>query len=440
MDITVIGTGYVGLVSGACFAEIGHNVTCLDTDGDKVAALQSGAIPIFEPGLEGLIDRARRAGRIHFTTGYETSIVGAKAVFIAVGTPSSETGKADLSQVDAAVEAMAPYLDPGTAVIMKSTVPVGTTRRISETLAELRPDLEPPIGSNPEFLKQGAAVEDFMHPDRIVIGSMHQDAEATLRSIYQPLLRADAPALFTDLETAELVKYASNTFLATKLAFINEMADLCEQTGASIGDVATGMGMDSRISESFLRAGPGYGGSCFPKDTQALLHESRTHGAPSRIVAAAVDVNHNRRSKMIDKVVNALGGTVAGLDIGTLGVTFKANTDDLRESPAIEIIRGLIGLGAMVRAYDPQGMERAGEVLPSVTFVRDPYEAARNADGLIILTEWSEFATLDLSRIKAELRTPVIVDLRNLYEPADVASTGLAYYSVGRMPAAPEVS
>ena len=440
MDITVIGTGYVGLVSGACFAEIGHNVTCLDTDGDKVAALQSGAIPIFEPGLGGLFRRARRAARIRFTTDYEASITTAKAVFIAVGTPSSGSGQADLSQVDAAVAALAPHLGADTAVVMKSTVPVGTTRRIAETLAELRPGLQPPVGSNPEFLKQGAAVEDFMNPDRIVIGSLDPAAEDTLRHIYQPLLRAGAPALFTNLETAELVKYASNTFLATKLAFINEMADLCEQTGASIGDVATGMGMDSRISESFLRAGPGYGGSCFPKDTQALLHESRTHGAPSRIVAAAVDVNHNRRSKMIDKVVNALGGTVAGLDIGTLGVTFKANTDDLRESPAIEIIRGLIGLGALVRAYDPQGMERAGEVLPSVTFVRDPYEAARNADGLIILTEWSEFATLDLSRIKAELRTPVIVDLRNLYEPADVASTGLAYYSVGRMPAAPEVS
>jgi UDPglucose 6-dehydrogenase len=438
MDITVIGTGYVGLVTGACFAELGHNVTCLDIDEEKLTALRSGIIPIFEPGLEGLIRRAEQADRIRFVSDYGTAITDATAVFIAVGTPSSGTGKADLSQVDAAVEAMAPHLGSDTTVVMKSTVPVGTTRRISETLSELRPDLQPPVGSNPEFLKQGAAVEDFMHPDRIVIGSLDAKAEDTLRHIYQPLLRTGAPVLFTDLETAELVKYASNTFLATKLSFINEMADLCEQTGASIGDVATGMGMDSRISESFLQAGPGYGGSCFPKDTQALLHESRAHGAPSRIVAAAVDVNHNRKSQMIDKVVNALGGTVAGLDIGALGVTFKANTDDLRDSPAIEIIRGLIGLGATVRAYDPQGMERARDVLPSVVFVQNPYEVAESADGLVILTEWSEFATLNLDRIGQALRIPVVIDLRNLYEPADVASAGLAYYSVGRLPAIPE--
>jgi UDPglucose 6-dehydrogenase len=437
MDITVIGTGYVGLVSGACFAELGHNVTCLDIDEDKVMALRSGAVPIFEPGLEGLIRRAEQAERIRFTTDYAMAIPGSAAVFIAVGTPSSGTGKADLSQVDAAVEAMAPHLSDNTTVVMKSTVPVGTTRRISETLSELRSDLQPSIGSNPEFLKQGAAVEDFMHPDRIVIGSLDDKAEGTLRNIYQPLLPAGAPVLFTDLETAELVKYASNTFLATKLAFINEMADLCEQTGASIGDVATGMGMDSRISESFLRAGPGYGGSCFPKDTQALLHESRAHGAPSRIVAAAVDVNHNRKSKMIDKIVAALGGEVAGLDIGVLGVTFKANTDDLRESPAIDIIRGLIGRGASVRSYDPQGMERASEVLPSVTFMQGPYDVAQDADGLVIATEWSEFATLDLDRIRNTLRIPTIIDLRNLYEPDDVVSAGLAYHSVGRLPALP---
>ena len=440
MDITVIGTGYVGLVTGACFAELGHNVTCLDIDEEKVAALQSGVVPIFEPGLEGLIRRAEHAGRIRFTSDYATAIAGAAAVFIAVGTPSSGTGKADLSQVDAAVAAMAPSLDDGATVVMKSTVPVGTTRRISEALSELRPNLQPSVGSNPEFLKQGAAVEDFMHPDRIVIGSLDDKTEDTLRHIYQPLLRGGAPVLFTDLETAELVKYASNTFLATKLAFINEMADLCEQTGASIGGVATGMGLDSRISQSFLRAGPGYGGSCFPKDTQALLHESRTHGAPSRIVAAAVDVNHNRKSQMIDKIVAALGGNVADLDIGVLGVTFKANTDDLRESPAIEIIRGLIGRGASVRSYDPQGMERAGEVLPSVAFMPNPYDVAQDADGLVIATEWSEFATLDLDRVKAGLRFPTIVDLRNLYEPEDVAAAGLAYHSVGRPPALPEHS
>jgi UDPglucose 6-dehydrogenase len=437
MDITVIGTGYVGLVTGACFAELGHTVTCLDIDEEKVAALRSGVVPIFEPGLDGLIHRATQADRIRFVSDYETAITGATAVFITVGTPSSETGKADLSQVDASVQAMAPHLNDGTTVVMKSTVPVGTTRSIDETLARLRPNLERSIGSNPEFLKQGAAVEDFMHPDRIVIGSLDDKAENTLRDIYQPLLGTGAPALFTDLETAELVKYASNTFLATKLSFINEMADLCEQTGASIGDIATGMGMDSRISESFLQAGPGYGGSCFPKDTQALLHESRTHGAPSRIVAAAVDVNHNRKSQMINKIVSALGGDVASLDIGVLGVTFKANTDDLRESPAIEIIRNLIGLGASVRAYDPQGMERAREIIPSVVFTQGPYEVAQDADGLVIVTEWSEFATLDLGRIRDALRIPTIVDLRNLYEPDDVISAGLAYHSVGRLAAIP---
>ena len=436
MDITVIGAGYVGLVTGACFAELGHNVTCLDIDEDKVRTLRSGAIPIFEPGLEGLIRRAENADRIRFTADYARAIPGAAAVFIAVGTPSSGTGKADLSQVDAAVQAMAPFLDDGATVVMKSTVPVGTTRRIAETLSALRPESDRPTGSNPEFLKQGAAVEDFMHPDRIVIGSLDDRAEGVLRRIYQPLLHADAPVLFTDPETAELVKYASNTFLATKLAFINEMADLCEQTGASIGDVAAGMGLDSRISESFLRAGPGYGGSCFPKDTQALLHESRAHGAPSRIVAAAVDVNHNRKVQMIEKVVSALGGNVAGLDIGVLGVTFKANTDDLRESPAVEIIRGLIGRGASIRAYDPQGMQRAGEVLPSVIFMQNPYDVAQDADGLVIATEWSEFATLDLARVGNALRIPTIIDLRNLYEPDDVAAAGLTYHSVGRRPAA----
>ena len=437
MDITVIGTGYVGLVTGACFAELGHDITCLDVDEEKVMALRDGAVPIFEPGLEGLIRRAETADRIRFTTDYSTAIPGTAAVFIAVGTPSSGTGEADLSQVDAAVNAMAPHLGSGTTVVMKSTVPVGTTRRIAETLSEIRPDLQSSVGSNPEFLKQGAAVGDFMKPDRIVIGSLDDKAEETLRHIYQPLFRTGAPALFTNLETAELVKYASNTFLATKLAFINEMADLCEQTGASIGDVATGMGMDSRISESFLLAGPGYGGSCFPKDTQALLHESRAHGAPSRIVAAAVDVNHNRKSQMIDKIVAALGGDVAGLDIGVLGVTFKANTDDLRESPAIGIIRGLIGLGATVRAYDPQGMERAKAVLPSVAFMQSPYEVAQGSDGLVIATEWSEFATLDLDRIREMLRISTIVDLRNLYEPGDVVAAGIAYHSVGRLAVEP---
>jgi len=432
MNITIIGTGYVGLVTGACLSELGHSVTCLDLDEAKMELLRDGVVPIFEPGLEELIARNTSASRLSFTTSYKEAIPDAEAVFIAVGTPSSETGEADLSHVHSAVEAMAPLLGDEATVVMKSTVPVGTTRTVGETLSGLRTDLDISVGSNPEFLKQGDAIQDFTHPDRIVIGSADERAERCLRSIYQPLLQLGTRAVFTDLATAELIKYASNAFLAVKLSFINEMADLCEQTNASITDIAIGMGLDSRISDSFLNPGPGYGGSCFPKDTQALLHTSHVHGASSRIVASAVDVNRNRKAQMVDRVIRVLGGDVSGKRIGVLGLTFKANTDDLRESPAIDIVRGLVGRGAVVSTFDPQGMDNARSLLTGVRFSTSPYDAAREAEALVILTEWPEFASLDLLRIKDVIASPTIIDFRNLYDADDVAAAGLSYHSVGR--------
>ncbi|MCL1594835.1 MAG: UDP-glucose/GDP-mannose dehydrogenase family protein [Actinomycetia bacterium] len=432
MNITIIGTGYVGLVTGACLSDLGHTVRCLDVDEKKIELLNKGVVPIYEPGLEELIIRNTAASRLRFTTNYEEAIPQSDAVFVAVGTPSSNTGEADLSYVDSAIETMAPLLAEGTTVVMKSTVPVGTTRSMRDKLTTLRPDAGISVGSNPEFLKQGAAVQDFMHPDRIVVGAQDAQAEKALREVYQPLLHLGANSVFTDLATAELIKYASNAFLAVKLSFINEIADLCEQTDASITDIAIGMGMDARISDSFLNAGPGYGGSCFPKDTQALLHTSHVHGASSRIVASAVDVNRNRKAQMIERVVRILGGDVSGKRIGALGLTFKANTDDLRESPAIDIIRGLVGHGAIVRAYDPQGIENARPLLPGVEFVDGPYETVVDAEALVILTEWPEFASLDLARVKEMAATPTIIDFRNLYDVQYVADAGLSYHSVGR--------
>jgi UDPglucose 6-dehydrogenase len=435
MNITMIGTGYVGLVTGACLAELGHRVTCLDIDESKIAELDDGRIPIFEPGLEGMIRRNVQKEQLWFDTSYKSTIPDSDAVFIAVGTPSSETGKADLSHVDASVQMMAPHLVDGTVVVMKSTVPVGTNGDITRQLATLRPDLSIQVGSNPEFLRQGNAVDDFMRPDRIVIGAEGERARQTLQQIYNPLIHAGVSVVSTNLETAELIKYASNAFLAMKLSFINEMADLCEQTGASIGDVAVGMGLDSRISDRFLAAGPGFGGSCFPKDTQALLHTSQVHGAPSRLVAAAVDVNRNRVRWMADKIESAIGGTVLGKRIAILGLTFKANTDDLRESPAIYIIQDLVGRGARIVAYDPEGMDRARKVLPTIEYADDSCSAIDGADVLVIATEWPEFSTLDLNEVGNRLAAPIVVDLRNLYEPADAAAAGLRYHSIGRPPA-----
>lgn len=437
MNISILGTGYVGLVTGACLAHLGHDVTCVDIDEDKIRALEKGVVPIFEPGLQEVIERTRAEGRLRFTDSYRDSIPTSDVVFIAVGTPSTDSGEADLSAVHDSVERMAPLLAKGTTVVMKSTVPVGTTNLVATQIGTLAPSADVSVGSNPEFLKQGAAVSDFLHPDRIVFGATDDRTRRVLRDIYAPLLDGGVPQVMTNLATSELIKYASNAFLAVKLSFINEMADLCEQTGASIADVATGMGLDDRISNSFLRPGPGYGGSCFPKDTQALLRTSHIHGASSRIVASAVDVNRNRRAQMANRIIGIVGGDISGKRIAALGLTFKANTDDLRESPAIDIIRGLVGRGAAVAAFDPEGMDNARAILSGVEFCDDPYAAAEGADAIVILTEWPEFASLDLERIKGALAKPVMIDLRNLYAPDFVSVAGLDYHSVGRAAAQP---
>lgn len=434
MDITIVGTGYVGLVTGACFAEIGHTVACLDTDADKIETLRSGGVPIFEPGLEDLIAANVAAGRLSFTTAYDECVPQSTAIFIAVGTPSLPLGEADMGHVEDALAMLAPHVVDGTTIVMKSTVPVGATGQMQELFSRLAPDTDVSFASNPEFLKQGEAVQDFLSPDRIIVGTADERAEQTLRSIYGPMIDRGVAAVFTDTASSELTKYASNSFLAVKLSFINEMADLCDQTGASITDVARGMGLDSRISASFLQAGPGYGGSCFPKDTQALVHTSNVHGSPSRIVASAVDVNRNRRAAMIDRIVQHLGGTVSGKSIGVLGITFKANTDDLRESPAIEIVRGLVGLGADVTVYDPQGMPGAESLLSGVSYAADSYGALEGADAAVILTEWPEFASLDLDRVRKVLASPIVIDLRNLYATGDMEAAGIEYRSIGRPP------
>ncbi len=432
MRITVIGTGYVGLVTGACLSELGHTVACLDIDDGKIELLKSGSIPIYEPGLCEMVGRNAVAGRLSFTTDYGGVVPGSDAVMIAVGTPSLPNGDADLTAVRAALGSLAPHLDAGATVVMKSTVPVGTTRDVRDAIQDLRPDLDFGMASNPEFLRQGAAVEDFMHPDRIVVGADDEDSADALRHMYQPLLHRGAASLFTTVETAELVKYASNAFLSVKLSFINEMADLSEEVGACVEDIATGMGMDSRISDRFLAAGPGYGGSCFPKDTQALYRSGERVGVPSKLVGAAISVNDERRDRMVDKISDALAVPVDGAKIALLGITFKANTDDLRESPAVRIAEGLVAVGAEVRVYDPQGMENARKEVTGVAFCADAYAAAEGADAVVIATEWGEFATLDLARLHGIVAHPVLVDLRNLYDPDDAADAGFEYVSIGR--------
>jgi len=434
MKLAVVGTGYVGLVTGSCLAELGHNVTCVDIDATKIGELNNGVVSIFEPGLTDLVERGRRAGRLRFTTDLGEAMPGSSAVFIAVGTPSDSSGRADLSQVTEAADGIAELMDPGTLVVVKSTVPVGTTRHVADQIHQTRPGVDFEIGANPEFLRQGVAVTDFMHPDRLVIGTATEAAEELLRHIYQPLIGAGVTTLFVGIETAELIKYASNSFLAIKLSFVNEVADLCEAAGANIDEVANGMGLDTRITHRFLSAGPGFGGSCLPKDTQALLHTSQVLGAPSRVVAAAVDANRDRKRHMANKIAAAAGGSVQGKTIAVLGLAFKANTDDLRESPAIAIVRSLIGLGATIRAYDPEAVDNARAVLPTIEYAADAYEAIDGADLLVIVTEWPEFATLDLSRVYTSMASPVIVDLRNLYNPSDMAELGFAYHSIGRPP------
>jgi len=434
MRVTMIGAGYVGLVSGACFADFGHQVTCIDKDAAKVKALNRGEIPIFEPGLAELVEANVRQGRLEFAG--DTSRIGdAEAVFIAVGTPSRRgDGHADLTFVYEAVREIAPLLSKTVVVVTKSTVPVGTGDEIENILREKRSDTAIQVVSNPEFLREGAAIQDFKHPDRIVIGTDDAAARAVLAEIYRPLYLNAPPLLYVSRRTAELIKYASNAFLATKITFINEIADLCEKVGADVQEVARGMGLDNRIGGKFLHAGPGFGGSCFPKDTTALLKTAQDHGVALRLLEAVAAVNEQRKRAMARKVVAALGGSVRGKTIAVLGLTFKPNTDDTRDSPAIPLITALHDLGATVRGYDPAGMEQAKPLLPAVQYSTSAYAAAEGADAVVIATEWEQFRALDLSRLKRVMAQPVIVDLRNIYRDDEMKRAQFRYFGIGRSP------
>lgn len=434
----MIGTGYVGLVSGACFSEFGVEVTCVDRDEAKIKALKVGRIPIYEPGLEALVSNNTRAGRLSFTTDCPSAVASADIVMIAVGTPSRRgDGHADLSYVFEVAEQIASVITGYTLVVMKSTVPVGTGREVARVIREARPDAEFDVASNPEFLREGAAINDFMRPDRVIVGVDSERAKALLAELYRPLFLIETPVLFTTLETAELVKYASNCFLATKVTFINEIADLCEKVGADVHDVARGIGLDGRIGRKFLHPGPGFGGSCFPKDTVAFIRTAQQFAVPSRIVEAVVAVNEERKRRMASRVIEACGGSLAGKTVAVLGVTFKPNTDDVRESSSLIIIPALQDAGASIRAFDPAGMEEAAKQLEGVVWCGDAYEAMAGADCLCILTEWNEFRALDLARVKALLKAPLMIDLRNIYKPADMAAAGFRYISVGRPPVLP---
>jgi UDPglucose 6-dehydrogenase len=433
MRIAMIGSGYVGLVSGACLADFGHVVTCVDKDPAKIAALQAGRMPIYEPGLAELVAKNVAAGRLFFTTDLAKPVREAGAVFIAVGTPSRRgDGHADLSYVYGAAREIAAQMDGFTVVVTKSTVPVGTGDEVERIIAETRSGADYAVVSNPEFLREGAAISDFKRPDRIVVGTDDPRAEAVMRDVYRPLHLNHSPLLVTGRRTAELTKYAANAFLATKITFINEVADLCERVGADVQDVARGIGLDNRIGSKFLHAGPGYGGSCFPKDTLALMKTAQDAGAPMRIVETVVSVNDQRKRAMGRKVIAACGGSVRGKVIGVLGLTFKPDTDDMREAPSLSIITALQDAGARVRAYDPEGMEAAGGLLEGVAYAPDAYGCLEGADAAVLVTEWEEFRALDLERVRDAMRAPVLVDLRNVYRPEHMASAGFTYVSVGR--------
>ena len=432
MRVAMIGTGYVGLVSGACFSEFGVDVVCVDKDESKIASLESGTLPIYEPGLEDLVAKNVAAGRLSFTTNLPNAVKRADAVFIAVGTPSRRgDGHADLSYVYAAAKEIAEAVDGYTVVVTKSTVPVGTGQEVEKIITEVGPSGDVDVVSNPEFLREGSAIEDFMRPDRVVIGTNSQRAQDVMRSLYRPLYLIETPIVFTSRQTSELIKYAANTFLATKITFINEIADLCEVVDADVQDVARGIGLDGRIGRKFLHAGPGFGGSCFPKDTLALVKTAADVKRPLRIVETVVDINSKRKSNMADKIIETCGG-VDGKTIAILGVTFKPNTDDMRDSPSLDIVASLQAAGAIIRAYDPEGMEEAETMMTDVTWCSDAYETMRAADAVSIITEWNQFRALDLERAKSLLKAPVIIDLRNIYDPEDMASAGFTYVSVGR--------
>ncbi len=434
MNITMIGSGYVGLVSGACFADFGHKVICVDADAGKIERLRRGEIPIFEPGLDELVANNVQQGRLSFTTDLEPAVKGADAVFIAVGTPSRRgDGHADLSFVYAVAQQIANALDGFTIVVNKSTVPVGTGDEVERIIREVNPQADFTVVSNPEFLREGAAIEDFKRPDRVVIGIEDPRAREVMEEIYRPLSLNAPPLVFVGRRTSELTKYAANAFLATKITFINEIADLCEKVGADVQQVARGIGLDKRIGAKFLHAGPGYGGSCFPKDTLALIKTGQDEGAALRIVETVVAVNDARKRAMARKVINALGGSVRGKKIALLGLAFKPNTDDMRDAPSLAIVASLAGDGAQVHAYDPESMEQARPLMPEVTFHDDAYSALEGADALAIVTEWDAFRALDLDRVKTLLKQPIIVDLRNVYRPGDVRKRGFTYVSVGRV-------
>ena len=432
MRVAMIGSGYVGLVSGACFSEFGVEVLCVDKDDSKIATLEVGEIPIFEPGLEDLVAKNVKAGRLSFTTDLRKAVKSADAIFIAVGTPSRRgDGHADLSYVYRAASEIGEALDGYTVVITKSTVPVGTGEEVERIIREVRPDADFDVVSNPEFLREGSAIEDFMRPDRVIIGSNSERAQDVMRSLYRPLYLRETPIVVTSRQTSELIKYAANAFLAMKITFINEIADLCEVLEADVQDVARGIGLDGRIGNRFLHAGPGYGGSCFPKDTLAIVKTADEIQRPLRLIEAVIDINTKRKARMADKIINACGG-VQSKTIAILGLTFKPNTDDMRDSPSIDIINGLLKEGAIIRAYDPEGMEEAKSIFPNIIWCEDAYDAMREADAVSIITEWNQFRALDLERVKLLLKSPIMIDLRNIYNADEMAAAGFTYVSIGR--------
>jgi UDPglucose 6-dehydrogenase len=433
MQIAVIGTGYVGLVTGACFAEFGTSVTCVDVDAEKIARLNEGHIPIYEPGLDQLVSKNKAAGRLSFTTDIGAAVEQSLVIILAVGTPPKEDGSADLSFIEAAALDVARHMNGYKVIVTKSTVPVGTGERLRRLIREQQQRFDFGIVSNPEFLREGAAIEDFMRPDRVVIGSRDEAAVAIMRDLYRPLYLIETPVVITSLEAAELTKYAANAFLATKISFINEIANLCDRIGCDVHDVARAIGMDNRIGRYFLHPGPGYGGSCFPKDTTALVSVAKEYGGEARIVEAVVEVNHAQRGKMVEKIERLMGGDIDGRQVAVLGLSFKPKTDDMREAPSIEIIRALVERGARVSAYDPVAMEQAKKVLTTeIEYASDEYEAASGADALVFMTEWNEFRALDMQKIKGLMRTPRIADLRNIYEPQRMREFGFDYVGVGR--------
>ncbi len=433
LKIVVIGAGYVGLVTGVCLSDFGHEVVCVDINQEKIDALSRGDVPIYEPGLDALVSNNVQAGRLSFSTDLKSAVPSAQVVFIAVGTPSRRgDGHADVSFVHAAATEVARVIEGFTVVVTKSTVPVGTGDEVARIISATNPNADVAVVSNPEFLREGAAIDDFKRPDRVVIGTDDERARAIMTDVYRPLYLNQAPLMFTDRRTAELIKYSANAFLAMKVTFINEVADLCEAAGADVQDVARGIGLDNRIGSKFLHAGPGYGGSCFPKDTLALVKIGQHFGTPMRLVETTVSINDRRKLAMADKIVSACDGDVKGKKIAILGLTFKPNTDDMRDAPSIDIIAGLTKLGAHISAYDPKGMDAAGNIMSGINYASDAYDTANGADALVLVTEWNEFRSLDLARLKSMMNTPIFVDLRNVYRPEEVTKYGFKYSSVGR--------